>query len=225
MKFKHYTFLILLIFYVSCENLNNKINIKQIENNTVEILNKLNFKNDVIVKSNNNKIQLSIHFKEKLFLTKSSNEILSSVILYQLSEKIKSIDSIDFIYSFNGIIDSLNLKYPKNTINSIKTNFDSNELFYMTVIYSLKQLNGEQLIGFNESIKDLNHFVPENFSFIGNFWEFLFEYSKNACSKEFNFNKQMELLLKSASYPKNINKPKVIQGLINLSKEYCTPAD
>ena len=89
------------------------------------------------------------------------------------------------------------------------------------VRYTFIHLNTEEIIGFNQMMKDIYYFVPDEFTFEGELWEFLHLYSMQCCDTNSNAYNDMDMINYSASYPEGEFRPDYVQGIIDIGEGYC----
>ena len=101
----------------------------------------------------------------------------------------------------------------------MQSRFTKNIQFKNIFLYLVKNLNANDIIGFNELIIDTKIAAPDLFKHEGEFWLLVEDYSKYCSDSTSITFKSMNLLQKATKFPERPFKPEVIEGIIALCKE------
>lgn len=157
-------------------------------NNTLERkikdnLSSWKIKSEVVVETNENTLNVHIFVKGEdgdFFMDVKSNEMIIKMLSYILFEDIRDYNDFNYIIKFNRYDEVIEINTDINGINENKKYFDTSGKMYEFVQYSLSNMKYIDVLIATQLIKKINESDNEIFTYQGDYWDLLYDYSK-AC--------------------------------------------
>ncbi len=211
----------ILLFYFllspSCSNGTQSIN--EIKEKIDAIYHELGIIINDTVYTHDNSLVIEIQYIKDYYLTDESNDLIICFLFYRLGNMLEDFESVVVRTLFKGLSDDNTDIYKANSIERMQSRFVKNIRFRKTFLYLIKNLNANEIIGFNELIIDTKVAAPDLFKQEGEFWLLVEDYTKYCNDTTSVAFKSMNLLQKATKFPERPFKPEVIEGIINLCNE------
>lgn len=168
-----------------------------------------------------NSLYFDLKFIDDYFLLDETKDVLFSYLFYSLDTLIHKYDTIYITQSYIDLIDINKYSYTKNDVLRKQLKFEQNPLFKDLCIYSLMNLNTNEIIVFHEIIKDINfHVYSDQKEKVPLFWELLYKYTQKCCNKH-SIERISMLIIFDVVTEKVDNRKDVIQYIIDTCEKQC----
>lgn len=221
--FYNIIFIFLLIKTVSCSRIINdqKIILQEITNITDSVCSQLDISASTSTIEYDKKITIHIHFIDHYPLTEESHKVFNSLLLFELDSLATIYDTIEIARTYEDLVGWYSQIYLKEQVHKIQIQSLESLLFTDIAIYTFKNLNNYELLGFEDIIIDLRVLIPDKFKHNGSFWLLLYNYSYSCCDTSSIPYKSMQLVRKSSHYPGRPWRPDFIDSIIYYCKRDC----
>lgn len=211
-------FFVCLIFLFSCKPTSNQNDIEGLVGASLKNLNiTAKVKSEEIELNDKTALMIDVLFINNYYVQKNTNDVVFSYVMSNMDKQLDKYDEVQFGYHYNDLSDLTVKIYSQLDIKELSKALVSNQLYIELIRYTFSNTNTNDVIGFNEMIKDINRAFPE-YKYERDFWSLLLEYSKTCCLEDDFISIYYDHMILLAERPGHEWKPILFKKL----KEICT---
>jgi hypothetical protein len=213
-----------LLFLNSCVSPTNEVSLeKRLQNKFKQSLLDVGVKVQDTAYLKGNTLYYEFVNDSGYYVDKATNRLLKGYLLLVHYNDLKELDSINITEKYRDLTDKTTYYFPKSGIDKIYKKLSKNQLFMDLAPYILRNTNANDIIYYDDIINDMKKFLPkERYNFEGiDFWEFIDEYTLNACNPKSEMHKNMSETLRVSKLLKLTTNPDIFDYVIKESERYC----
>ena len=227
-----YRVLVLSSFLLSCTGLDKgcktgharlfNIQSNDIENFCMEFLDSLGITSKVSVHENGRSMTLTVDYIDNFFVSSKTNSLIDKLIIYENCVLYEKVDNFSFIKKYKGFTDIEIHNYKISDIDSIKNIIKEKEIYRYIIPHIFREINSDQMIWLDYTIDDLKNYLSEDdYSFRGDFWDFIFLYVEYGCDKSSKLDQDLEVLIRASQHPSAVVQPSFFHMIRNKVQQSC----